>query len=156
MTGLLTDTFTSNLSKGVLFEMELRQDAVTGTVTPGSSVTVSPVVVNQGTKDALAYIRVTVPEILGTSGTPADVYAASSDWTLVENNGSEKVYGYSMVLGAQEETTALTEELTMVDMDTSEFIGMGSVDFGVTGYLADTEVYGRDVSEGWAEIKDQE
>lgn len=56
VTELLTQTFTSKLTKGQIFEMELHQDSVTGEVVPGSSVTVSPVVENKGTKDALAYI----------------------------------------------------------------------------------------------------
>ena len=94
MSTLLTQTFTSDLTKGDLFEMELRQDTVTRTITPGQSITVAPVVVNQGTKDALAYIRITVPTY-GTSSTPAYEYEVSSDWTLVEDNGNEKVYGYS-------------------------------------------------------------
>lgn len=47
-----------------------------------------------------------------------------------------------------EETSSLTDELTMVNMDTSEFIGMSSIDFGLVGALADIEVYGREVEEG--------
>ena len=152
---LLTQTFTSDLTKGDLFEMDLKQDEVTGEVTPGTSITVGPVIENKGTKDALAYIRVTVPGY-GSSSTPAYSYEVDSDWVLVEDNGNEKVYGYSMVLGPQEETSVLTEELTMVNMDTSEFIGMGSVDFSFTGFLADCDVYGRNVEDGWGEIRDQE
>ena len=161
ISSLLSQSWTSNLNKGDLFEMELRQPTVTGTVTPGTSITVNPVVVNKGTKDALAYIRVTVPGIPDSSGTssiPAYEYTVGNDWVLVEGSeGScERVYGYSTVLGSLEETSALTDELVMVNMDTADFIGLSSVDFSFVGYLADCETYGRNVVEGWSLIRDGE
>lgn len=48
----------------------------------------------------------------------------------------------------------LTKELVMVNMDTSEFIGLSGVNFCFTGYLADYDSYGRDVSDSWSLIKD--
>lgn len=80
----------------------------------------------------------------------------NSDWIFVEDSGAERVYCYNTVLGPIEETSALTEELTMVSMDTADFIGLNSVDFEMTGYLADCEIYGRDVSSGWSLIKDEQ
>ena len=155
ISSLLSQTFTSNLSKGDLLEMELRQGKVEGTVTPGSTVVVEPVVVNKGTKDALAYLSVSVPEIL-SSGASVYEYEVGSDWTLVEDEGCEKVYGYRSVLGSLEETATLTDELVMVNMDTADFLGLSSVDFSFVGYLADCDVYGRNVVDGWTMIKDGE
>lgn len=154
ISSLLTQTFTSNLTKGDLFEMELNQGAVSGEIVPGSMVVVSPTITNKSTKDALAFIKVTVPGY-GGSSTPAYSYEVGSGWTLVEDSGNEKVYGYDTVLGPLDETGVLTDEMVMSNMSTSEFVGLSSVDFSFVGYLADCDEYGRDVVEAWATISTQ-
>lgn len=151
ITGLLTQSWTSELRKGDLFEMELNQGAVSGEVVPGSTVVVSPTITNKSTKDAMAFIKVIVPGY-GGAGTPAYSYEISSGWTLVEDNGAEKVYGYHTVLGPMDETGVLTDEMVMSNMSTSEFVGLSSVDFSFVGYLADCDEYGRDVEAAWSLI----
>ena len=79
-----------------------------------------------------------------------------ADWTLVEDNGNVKIYGYNTVLGLLEETSTLTDELVMVNMDTSDFIGMSDVTFSFLSYFADCDTYGRDVEDGWSLIKNGE
>lgn len=52
----------------------------------------------------------------------------------------------------EETATALYSFITMVEMSGSEFLAMDDVNVRLTGYLADVEEYGEDVSAAWAAI----
>lgn len=109
---------------------------------PGQSMDVNPVVVNGSSKEYLAFVKVTVP-VYGT-GSPAYTYSPSSDWTLVENKGNVKTFGYNEPLGTNDQTSALMDGMTMVNMDVSEFKAMSDVNVSLDAYLSPCDQYGED------------
>ena len=148
---LLTKTWKSDVTKGDVMEFELNQGAITGTITPGESIGISPSITNTGTKDCLAFIKVSMP-VYGESGSNAYTFSLSSSWTKVSERSGEVVYGYSDVLESDADTGALCNTMTMVDMTASEFKGLADVNIELTGYLADCDEYGTDVSAAWSKI----
>lgn len=150
VSALLTKTWKSDLTKGDIMEFELNQSEVSGTITPGESVAISPSITNTGTKDCLAFIKVSMP-VYG-SGTNAYSFTVASGWTKVSENSGVIVYGYSDVLESDVDTGSLCDSMTMVDMTASEFNGLADVNIELTGYLADCDEYGTDVSAAWSKI----
>ena len=82
ISALISKTVTTNLTRGDLTEMELDQPVVTGTVVPGDSVGINPSITNTGTKDCLAFIKVSMPTI-PSYGSNAYTMTVNSGWTKV-------------------------------------------------------------------------
>lgn len=150
ISSLLTKSVTTNLTKGDVMEMDLSQPVVTGTVTPGDSIAVSPSITNTGTKDCLAFVRVSMP-VYG-AGSPAYSFSVGDGWTKVEENSGTVVYGYDSVLESDEETGPLCESFTMVNMSSTDFRSLDDVNVTVTGYLADCDEYGTEIVSAWEQI----
>lgn len=119
---------------------------------PGQSKDVNPVVVNGSSKDYLAFVKVTVPTY--GSNTPAYTYSPASDWTLVQDGGSVKVYGYNGTLGTNDQTSALMDGMTMVNMDVSEFMAMSDVNVSLEAFLSPCDQYGEDPQTVWNTIEE--
>lgn len=149
-TGVLRTSWTSSKLPGDVEHIILVQDDVTGTIVPGQSMDVNPVVVNGSSKEYLAFVKVTVP-VYGSSS-PAYTYTASSDWTLVEDGGAVKVYGFNDVLGTNDQTSALMDGMTMVNMDVSEFKAMSDVNVSLEAFLSPCDQYGEDPQTAWNTI----
>jgi len=148
-------SWTSTLIKGDVMEMELNQATVSGEVTPGSTIAVSPRVKNVGTKQCLAFIKVGMPTYSTSTGElkAAYTFSADSGWIKVAEDGRTVGYGYNAVLGPDEEkVSALCESMTMMEMSGAEFLGLSDVNVRLVGYLADVDEYGDDVESAWMAI----
>ena len=132
-------------------DMDLLQDAVTGEIVPGDTLNIAPVIKNTGTKECVAFVKVTVPTY-GASSTPAYEYSVGENWTKVGGSGGVAVYGYNSVLAYNEETSNLTEGMTLRNMEVGDFLGIPDLNVSVTGYLAETETYGYDPETAWGQI----
>ncbi len=124
---LISRSWQSDLTKGDIFEMELVQSDIIGEIVPGQSISVSPVVKNLGTKEALAFVKIEMPTI-PSSNSPAYTFSVDEVvWTKVEESSGSVVYGYNDVLGVDSETDPLCQSMTMVEMSGSDFIGLSDV-----------------------------
>ncbi len=149
---LISITWRSDLTKGDIFEMELVQSDITGEIVPGQSISVSPVVKNMGTKEAIAFVKVEMPTIPSSGANAYTFVVDESMWTKVEESSGTVVYGYNDVLGVDGQTDALCQSMIMVEMSGTDFMGLSDVNVSITGYLADRETYGEDVQMVWNEI----
>ena len=136
---------TTSLSKDRYIEVSLFGASASGSVRPGSTVALSPVLTNQGDIYCTALMRVTVPVVNGSS---AYEYEVNSSWSLIESDDTAGVYVYGFgtetelnELSPSSSTDPLTESFTMKSSITgAEFNAMGSVDISINGYLADPGV----------------
>lgn len=132
--------------------LELVQETVSGEIVPGQNISVSSVVKNMGTKDAIAFVKIEMPTI-PSSGVNAYTFTVDERmWTKVSESAGKVVYGYNDVLGGDGETDPLCQSMTMVEMSGSDFIGLADVNVEIVGYLADRETYGEDVGNAWRDI----
>lgn len=138
-------------------EVSLTGAEATGSVRPGSTVSLSPVLTNNGDINATAIMRVTLPVVNGSS---AYDYEINSSWTLVDADPDFGVYVYGYgsnsdmtVLNPGDSTDALTSAFTMKSSITeAEFNAMGSVDISVDGFLVDSEE-GSDPVSAWGMVQ---
>lgn len=136
---------TTSLSKDRYIEVSLSGAEASGSVRPGSTVSLAPVLTNNGGNNTTALMRVTVPMV---GGSPAYDYEVSSSWSLVDADPEAGVYVYGFgsegelnELSPGSSTDPLTGSFTMKSSITgAEFNGMGSVDISIDGYLVDPEV----------------
>ena len=148
---------TTSLSKDRYIEVSLSGAEANGSIRPGSTVALSPVLTNNGDVNTTALMRVTVPVVNGSS---AYDYEVSSSWSLVDADPEAGVfvYGYGtsgelMVIAPGSSTDPLTESFTMKSSITgAEFNAMGSVDISIDGYLVDSEA-GTDPVSVWGMIQ---
>lgn len=147
----------TSLSKDRYIEVSLSGAEASGSVRPGSTVALSPVLTNNGDINTTALVRLTVPVVNGSS---AYDYEVSSSWSLVDADPEAGVYVYGF--GSEGElneispgssTDPLTGSFTMKSSITgAEFNGMGSVDISIDGYLVDSEA-GTDPVSVWGIIQ---
>ena len=136
---------TTSLSKDRYIEVSLSGASASGSVRPGSTVDLAPMLTNNGDINTTALMRVTVPMV---GGSPAYDYEVSSSWMLVDADESSGVYVYGYgsegelnEIAPGDSTDPLTSAFTMKSSITgAEFNGMGSVDISINGYLADPGV----------------
>lgn len=148
---LLTRVFSTNVSHVPVMEMELIQTAVTGEIVPGETLAIAPVIQNVGTKECLAFVKVTVPTY-GSSSSPAYTYTIDEEnWTKVGGSCGTAVYGYKDVLGNNDVTTAPMEGITLKDIPVPDFLSIPDLNI-TTGYLAETAEYGSDPQTAWSRI----
>lgn len=126
--------------------------AVSGEIVPIQSISISPVVKNMGTKDALAFVKIGMPTISSLNSPAYTFTVDESMWTKVEESSGTVVYDYNDVLGGDGETDPLCDSMTMVKMSGTDFVGLADVNVEIVGYLADRERYGEDVEQAWREI----
>ena len=144
---------TTSLSKDRYIEVSLSGAEASGSVRPGSTVALSPVLTNQGDINTTALMRVTVPVVSGSS---AYDYEVSSSWSLVDADPTAGVfvYGYGSEgelneLSPGDSTDPLTSAFTMKGSITgAEFNAMGSIDISVDGYLVEADA-GNDPVSVW-------
>lgn len=133
----------TNLSKDRYITVQLSGAEAEGTIKPSDTVSLSPVLTNNGDVDATAIISVVVPVV---NGSPAYEYSVNSAWTLIEadETAGEYVYGYGTsdelsIVAPGGSTDPLVENgFTMrSDITGAEFNGMSDVDINMTGYMID-------------------
>lgn len=136
---------TKSLSKDRYIEVSLSGASASGSVRPGSTVALSPVLTNNGDVNTTTIMRVTVPMVGGAS---AYDYEVNSSWSLIESDPTAGVYVYGYgsdselsMIAPGDSTDPLTGAFTMKSSITgAEFNAMGSIDISVDGYLVDPEV----------------
>lgn len=148
---------TISLSKDRYIEVSLSGASASGSIRPGSTVALSPVLTNNGDVNTTALMRVTVPVV---NGVRAYDYEVNSSWTLVDADDTAGVYVYGYgtsgeltVVTPGSSTDPLTGSFTMKSSITgAEFNAMGSVDISIDGYLVDSEA-GSDPVSVWGMIQ---
>ena len=148
----------TSLTKDRYVEVELTGASTTGTIKPGGTVDLSPVLTNNGDINTTAFIKVAVPTI---SGSPAYEWETVSSWTQVDSytdgNKSVVIYGYGSaselsVVEPGSSTDALVSGFTMKSTITgSQFNAMTDIDIDIDGYLIDSEV-GSSPADVWGQI----
>lgn len=147
----------TNLSKDRYITVQLSGAEASGSVRPGSTVALSPVLTNQGDINTTALVKLTVPVVNGSS---AYDYEVSSSWSLVDADDTAGVYIYGYgtsgeltVIAPGSSTDPLTESFTMKSSITgAEFNAMGSVDISIDGFLVDSEA-GTDPGTVWGMVQ---
>ncbi len=148
---LINKTWSTNLQKGQILSMQLVQTDVEGTVSPGDTIDVAPVIYNDGTIQGTALMRVSYPTL--STGSPAYSWTVGSGWSELTSGAGYTVYGYSSALDGGSSTEALMSGMTMVEMSGEEFNGLADVNVTVDGWLADSEEYGDDPATVWSRIE---
>ena len=148
---LISKTWSTNLQKGEILSMQLVQTDVEGTVSPGDTIDVAPVIYNDGTIKGTALMRVSYPVI--NSDTPVYSWTVGSGWSKVTEGIGYTVYGYGSLLDGGGSTEALMSGMTMVEMSGEEFNGLADVNVTVDGWLADSDEYGDDPATVWTRIQ---
>ena len=148
---LINKNFKTKLTKGQILSMQLVQTDLEGTVVPGDTIDVCPAIYNDGDRQGLAFMRVTVPTL--SDGSFAYSWTVGEGWTKVAEGTGFVAYGYSPALDGESSTAELMSGMTMVEMSGAEFKGLSDVNVTVDGWLADTEEYGTDAdSTVWTRI----
>lgn len=145
-------TQTSEYEKRTYFEFVMN-DVFTssGEVGPGESMAVNPTLSSNASVDMYCFIRVEMPAY-GESG----LYEIEpgSDWSVqearVEVDRWIAVYRYDSALTPGASTTALTSNLTMVDMSRAEYSEVSDLNVSMTGYACGTEDL--ELGDAWSAI----
>ncbi len=137
----------TTLTKDRYVEVSLSGAEASGTIRPGGSVSLSPVLTNQGDINCTGFIKVSVPTVSGAAAYEWDVEAG---WTQVDSyvDGGKQVtvyaYGSSSELSVVEpgaSTDALMNAATLKSTITrAQFNAMSDIDIDIDGYLVDSEV----------------
>lgn len=138
----------TNLTKENYVELQMSGSTATGTVRPGGTVNIAPVITNMGSINGSAFIRLKMP-IVGND--PAYDYEVASAWTEVENYTEDGyavfIYAYGsaselVALLPGESTSPLVDAgVTMRSSITgAEFNNMTDIDIQADGFLIDAEV----------------
>ena len=151
VTLLINKTWTTNLQKGQILSMQLVQTDVEGTVSPGETIDVMPVIYNDGTIQGTALMRVSYPTLSNSS--PVYSWTVGSGWNKVTDGTGYTVYGYGSLLDGGGSTEAPMSEMTMVEMSGKGFNGLADVNVTVDGWLADSDEYGDDPATVWTRIQ---
>ncbi len=160
ITFISTDTQTSRFIKKEYFEMSGNDFFIEdGEIGPGESRSIDPVITSVASVDMYVFIRIEMP-VFGDGGLYELV--PDANWTLVDSYEADgqwiEVYGYTEALAPEASTTALSNELTMVDMSLSEYALVTDMDVSMTGYGCKTvDESGQDVGiqDAWNSIKDE-
>ena len=149
---IISKTFKTNLKKGEILSMQLVQTDVEGTVSPGDTIDVAPIIYNDGTIKGTALMRVSYPML--SNGSPAYSWTIGAGWSKVTDGTGYTVYGYGSPLdGGGRTEEPLMSGMTMVEMSGEEFKGLADVNVTVDGWLADSEQYGDDSATVWTRIQ---
>lgn len=150
-----TQTFKTSFTKEEYFELGteplITNDDVIGI---GESVSINPVLTSDASVDMYVFIRVEMPVFKGDGLYDLDV---NSSWTLVESGTVDgswvEVYQYNEVLGPELSTDALSDTMTMADMNKAEFAELSEIDVFMTGYAC--KVSDTSADEAWEFIKSE-
>lgn len=148
---LITKHWSTSLGKGEILSMQLVQTDVEGTVSPGDTIDVAPVIYNDGTIQGTALMKVSYPVL--SDGSSCYSWTVGSGWTKITDGTGYTVYGYGSVLDGSSSTEPLMSGMTMVEMSGEEFTGLADVNVTVDGWLADANEYGDEASVVWTRIQ---
>jgi len=155
---------TSSFIKKEYFEMTGSDFFIEdGEIGIGDSAGIDPVITSKASVDMYVFIRVEMPVFTDAEGNDSGLYSLNTDdsWTLVDSYEADgkwiEVYGYTEVLTPETSTTALADELTMIDMSLSEYALITDMDVSMTGYgckTVDEDGADIDIETAWESIKD--
>ena len=149
-----TKSQTSEFSKKQIFQFDLDTGLSSGEVGPGDSFSVSPVIFNDATEEMYVFIQVDMPE---TANGMLYSFEADEEWTLVESGNGTVVYAYGTdemtLLGSGDNTSALTNQMTMQSISNAEYAGIDDINITITGYAIGTEGVSTNPTDAWNECK---
>ena len=145
---------TSDFSKKQIFQFDLDTGLTSGEVGPGDSFSVSPMVFNDATEEMYVFVGIQMPT---TSDGMLYIFDADEEWTLVESGNGTVVYAYGTdemtLLGSGDNTSALTNQMTMQSISNAEYAGIDDINITITGYAIGTEGVSTNPTDAWNECK---
>lgn len=150
----------TELTKELYIAVKLSGSSAKGSVKPGRSISLAPVISNDGSIPCAAFMKLTIPKV---NGSPAYSYKTKSNWTQAYSSSEGNYYIDVYAYGTQDSLEAIepgiaTSSLvdngfTMINMSGAEFRGMTDVNIQVDGYLVDyAEVEKFDPESAWGMI----
>ena len=166
------DHSATELTKERYVKVKLSGSSAKGSIRPGGSISLAPVVENKGTISCTAFVKLTIPKVyVKVSGdsistyVPAYDYETNSNWKLIEEDSDGghqivvyaymneyKTYELELLSPGLSTSSLIKYGVTMVEMSSAEFMSMTDVDIQVDGYLVDEEG-GSDPESVWAAIQ---
>ena len=150
----LSKSQTSEFSKKQIFQFDLDTGLSSSELGPGDSFAVSPVIFNDATEEMYVFIQVDMPE---TADGMLYSFDADEEWTLVESGNGTVVYAYGTdemtLLGSGDNTSALTNQMTMQSISNAEYAGIDDINITITGYAIGTEGVSTNPTDAWNECK---
>ena len=122
-----------------------------GQIGIGESKSINPVITSKSSVDAYCFIKIDMPAF-GDGG----LYEIepSVDWSLQNSRADSDrwivIYRYDSALAPGASTTALSNELTMVDMTRAEYGQLTDLNVTMTGYACGTEDL--EIADAWDAI----
>ena len=149
-----TKSKTTELSKKVIFQFDLSLDATSAEIGPGDSFSVNPTITNGATEQMYVFVEIRMPNF---DNEWLYTYDVASEWIEVENTVNKLVYAYGtsdmQVLEPGDNTTALTEQMTMRSVSNAEYASIDDINVTFTGYAIGTEEVSTNPIDAWNECK---
>lgn len=152
----LAKSVTSEFSKKHIFTFDLSTELTPEEIGPGDSFRVNPTVYNDATEEMYIFLSLDMPLV---SETALYSYETNDDsWIMVEEAGGTVVYAYASnetmtPLPSGDTTTALTDQMSMIDIRNAEYAAIDDINFSITGYGIGTEEVTTDPKEAWVYCK---
>ena len=114
----------------------------------------SPMVFNDATEEMYVFVGIQMPT---TSDGMLYIFDADEEWTLVESGNGTVVYAYGTdemtLLGSGDNTSALTNQMTMQSISNAEYAGIDDINITITGFAIGTEGVSTIPKDAWNECK---
>ena len=145
-----TQSETSNFSKKTFFQFCLNTGMNSGEIGPGDSFSVHPVITNDATEEMYVFMEFQMPV---TEDGVLYLFEVEEGWNMIRENDGTVVYAYGndemTVLTPGEETTALTEQMTMRAITNAEYASIEDINITITGYAIGIEDVPTNPEEAW-------
>ena len=157
-----TSSEKSNFSKKTVFQFDLDTNMNSGEVGPGDNFSVSPVIFNDATEEMYVFVEIQMPEYTDSSLPESGdsllyTFDVNEEWTLVESGNGTVVYAYGTddmtLLGSGDNTSALTNQMTMQSISNAEYAGIDDINITITGFAIGTEGVSTIPKDAWNECK---
>lgn len=152
----LAKSVTSEFTKKHIFTFDLSTGLTPEEIGPGDSFHVNPTVYNDATEEMYVFLSLDMPLV---SETALYSYEINDDsWIMVEEAGGTVVYAYASnetmtPLPSGDTTTALTDQMSMIDISNADYAAIDDINFSITGYGIGTEEVTTDPNEAWVYCK---
>lgn len=152
----MAKSVSSEFTKKHIFTFDLSTELTPEEIGPGDSFRVNPTVYNDATEEMYVFLSLDMPLV---SETALYSYEINDDsWIMVEEAGGTVVYAYASnetmtPLPSGDTTTALTDQMSMIDIRNAEYAAIDDINFSITGYGIGTEEVATDPNEAWVYCK---
>lgn len=153
----MMQSITSEFTKKHIFTFDLSTGLTPEEIGPGDAFHVRPTVYNDATEGMYVFISLDIP--LASDKSLYSYQVNDDSWMMVEEEGGTVVYAYAsneamIPLQLGESTTALTEQMSMINISNADYAAIEDINFTVTGYGIGTEEISTDPEEAWSYCKE--